>query len=159
MSPSSHPSSTIQALIDQGLFDRLPLTFSTYCFDQIKEWELLFKAEQGYFERLFGLLGRSEQKLVEEMFAPLQVVERRMGVNEKVWSKRQFTLDQVDFLNRSEHYPEWRRVIADIFSRLNRCWMMKLSGRAVLGSSLSLVLRSCLSGLTACGCDSKSRAK
>jgi len=47
------------------------------------------------------------------------VVERKMGVNEKIWTKRQFTLDQVDFLNRSEHYPEWRRVIADIFSRLN----------------------------------------
>jgi hypothetical protein len=118
MSPSSHPSSTIQSLIENGLFDRLPLTFSTYCFDQIKEWELLFTAEQGYFERLFGLLGRSEQKLVEEMFEPLRAVERKMGVNEKIWSKRHFTLDQVDFLNRSEHYPEWRRVIADIFSRL-----------------------------------------
>ena len=111
-------SPAIRKLIEKGLFDRLPLTFSTYCFDQIKEWELLFAAEQGYFERLFGLLGRSEQKLVEEMFEPLRAVERKMGVNEKTWSKRQFTLDQVDFLNRSEHYPEWRRVIADIFSRL-----------------------------------------
>lgn len=112
-------SPLIKKLIDKGLFDRLPLTFSTYCFDQIKEWELLFSAEQDYFERLFGLLGRSEQKLVEDMFEPLRVVERKMGVNEKIWTKRQFTLDQVDFLNRSEHYPEWRRVIADIFSRLN----------------------------------------
>src|SRR5262245_17953053 len=112
-------SPVIGKLIDKGLFDRLPLTFSTYCFDQIKEWELLFAAEQQYFERLFGLLGRSEQKLVEEMFEPLRVVERKMGVNEKIWTKRQFTLDQVDFLNRSAHYPEWRRVIAQIFSRLD----------------------------------------
>ena len=112
-------SPVIRKLLDQGLFDRLPLTFSTYCFDQIKEWELLFTAEQDYFERLFGLLGRSEQKLVEEMFEPLRVVERKMGVSEKIWTKGQFTLDQVDFLNRSEHYPEWRRVIAGIFSRLN----------------------------------------
>jgi len=112
-------SPVIRKALDQGLFDRLPLTFSTYCFDQIKEWELLFAAEQNYFERLFGLLGRSEQKLVEEMFDPLRVVERKMGVNEKIWTQRQFTLDQVDFLNRSEHYPEWRRVIGDIFSRLN----------------------------------------
>ena len=112
-------SPIIRKLLDQGLFDHLPLTFSTYCFDQIKEWDLLFKAEQGYFERLFGLLGRSEQKLVEEMFEPLRTVERKMGVTEKVWTRREFTLDQVDFLNRSEHYPEWRRAIADIFSRLN----------------------------------------
>ena len=112
-------SPVIRKLLVQGLFDRLPLTFSTYCFDQIKEWELLFAAEQNYFERLFGLLGRSEQKLVEEMFEPLRVVERKMGISEKIWTKGQFTLDQVDFLNRSEHYPEWRRVITDIFSRLN----------------------------------------
>ncbi|HEU0007434.1 MAG TPA: hypothetical protein VFS12_15730, partial [Terriglobia bacterium] len=112
-------SPVIRKLLDQGLIDRLPLTFSTYCFDQIKDWDLLFKAEQDYFERLFGLLGRSEQNLVDEMFEPLRGVERKMGVNEKVWTKRQFTLDQVDFLNRSEHYPEWRRVITDIFSRLN----------------------------------------
>src|SRR5688572_588574 len=119
MLPSPHPSSTIQALIEKGVFDRLPLTFSTYCFDQIKEWELLFQAERAYFERLFGLLGRSEQELVEELFAPLRAVEQKMGVTEKVFPKRVFTLDQVDFLNRSQHYPEWRRVVTDIFSRLN----------------------------------------
>lgn len=112
-------SPIVRKLLKQGLFDRLPITFSTYCFDQIKEWELLFKAEQEYFERLFGLLGRSEQALVDKMFEPLRAVERKMGVSEKVWTRREFTLDQVDFLNRSEHYPEWRRVIADIFSRLN----------------------------------------
>ena len=119
MLASPHPSSAIQALIEKGVFDRLPLTFSTYCFDQIKEWELLFEAERAYFERLFGLLGRSQQSLVDELFAPLRAVEQKMGVTEKVFPKRVFTLDQVDFLNRSQHYPEWRRVVADIFSRLN----------------------------------------
>ena len=69
-------SPVIRKLLDQGLFDRLPLTFSTYCFDQIKEWELLFAAEQNYFERLFGLLGRSEQKLVEEMLQAGMTVAR-----------------------------------------------------------------------------------
>jgi hypothetical protein len=114
-----HPSPLIQALIEKGLFDQLPVTFSTYCFDQIKEWNLLFQAERDYFERLFGLIGRSDPKLVEELYVPLREVEKKMGVNEKVWPKRQFTLDQVDFLNRSAYYPEWRRTIAQIFSRLD----------------------------------------
>ena len=64
-------------------------------------------------------LGRSQQSLVDELFAPLRAVEQKMGVTEKVFPKRVFTLDQVDFLNRSQHYPEWRQVVADIFSRLN----------------------------------------
>ncbi len=112
-------SPTIKKFLDQGFFDQLPLTFSTYCFDQIKDWELLFEAERSQFERLFGLLGRSDPALVQELFLPLRQVEKKMGVSEKNWPKRQFTLDQVDFLNRSAHYPEWRKAIANIFSRLN----------------------------------------
>ncbi len=112
-------SPALQALIEKGLLERLPVTFSTYCYDQIKEWPLLFPAEKSYYERLFGLLDRSDPQLVEDLFAALREAERKMGVNEKVWPKRQFTLDQVDFLNRSPHYPEWRQAVARIFSRLD----------------------------------------
>src|SRR5881396_1750510 len=101
-------SPLLQRLIDGGLLDRLPVTFGTFFFDQIKEWDLLFPSEQNYFERLFGLLDRSEPKVVEELFAPLRRLEPVMGVNEQVWPKRRFTLDQVDFLNRNAHYAEWR---------------------------------------------------
>ncbi|MBI1788198.1 MAG: hypothetical protein HYR60_11685 [Acidobacteria bacterium] len=116
---SGKVSPLLQRVIDGGLFDRLPVTFGTYAFDQIKEWDLLFPAEQSYFERLFGLLDRSEAKRVEELFAPLRQIEQKMGVNEKVWPKRQFSLDQVDFLNRNAHYPEWRKAVADLFGRLD----------------------------------------
>lgn len=109
----------MQASIDKGLLERLPVTFSTYCYDQIKDWGLLFPAEQSYYQRLFGLLERSEPKLVEDLFARLREVERKMGVSEKTWPRRQFTLDQVDFLNRSPHYPEWREAVAGIFTRLD----------------------------------------
>jgi hypothetical protein len=112
-------SPLLQRLIDGGLFDRLPVTFGTFFFDQVKEWDLLFPAEQNYFERLFGLLDRSDSKLVEELFAPLRRLEPVMGVNEQVWPKRRFTLDQVDFLNRNAHYAEWRAAVAAIFARLD----------------------------------------
>ena len=112
-------SPAIQTLIDKGLFDRLPATFSTFFYQQIREWDLLFPAEQNYHERLFGLIDRSDPKAVEELFAPLRVVEQKMGVTEKNWPRRKFTLDQVDFLNRSASYPEWRAEIAKIFGRLD----------------------------------------
>lgn len=112
-------SPALESLIEKGIFDRLPVTFSTYFYDQIKDWGLLFPAEKSYFERLFSLLDRSEPKVVDDLFAPLRQAERQMGVNEKVWPKRQFTLDQVDFLNRSPHYPQWRQAVAGVFSRLD----------------------------------------
>ena len=119
MPASPKVSALLQALIDKGLFDRLPPTFSTFFYDQIKEWELLFPAERGYHERLFGLIDRSGLERMEALFQPLRAVEIKMGVNEKNWPKRQFTLDQVDFLNRSPHYAEWRKAVSDIFGKLD----------------------------------------
>ncbi len=112
-------SPAIQTLIGKGLFDRLPPTFSTFVFEQIKDWDLLFPAEQGYFERLLLLIDRSDPAAVEALFAPLREAEKQMGVSEKSWPRREFTLDQVDFLNRNPHYPEWRRAVAQAFSKLD----------------------------------------
>jgi hypothetical protein len=112
-------SPTLQRLIDKGLFDRLPPTFSTFFFEQIRDWDLLFPAERSYHERLFSLLDRSDAALVDRLFAPLRRAEAVMGISEKTWPRGRFTLEQVDFLNRSPHYPEFRTAVADIFSRLD----------------------------------------
>lgn len=117
--PGTKLSPLMQELIDKGLFDRLPVTFTTYFYDRVKNWELLFPAERNYFERLFRLLDRSSSEEVTRLFAPLRDLEVRMGVNEKSWPRREFTLAHVDFLNRSPHYAAWRGVIADIFGQLD----------------------------------------
>jgi hypothetical protein len=112
-------SPTLQTLIDKGLFDRLPPTFSNYFFEQFRSWDTLFPAEQSYFERLFGLLEERPPAEVDAFFAPLRAVEQKMGVNEKLWPKRQFTLEQVDFLNRNPYYPQWRHEVVQIFNVLD----------------------------------------
>jgi hypothetical protein len=119
MAADSKLSPALQALVDKGLFDRLPPTFSTFFFEKLQEWETLFPAERSYHERLFALIDRSDAALVEKLFEPLRRIEQVMGVNEKTWPRRHFTLDQVDFLNRSAHYPEWRQAVSDIFARLD----------------------------------------
>jgi hypothetical protein len=110
---------SVQAYIDKGLFDRLPVTFGAYCFEQLREWDLLFPVEQDYYVRLFALIERSPSDQVDRVFEPLRAAERTMGVNEHTWPKRQFTLDQVDFLNRNVHYAEWRAAIAKVFSEID----------------------------------------
>jgi hypothetical protein len=112
-------SPVLQALIDKGLLDRLPPTFSTFFFEQFQRWDLLFPAEQHYHERLFLLLDQSDPAAVETLFAPLREVERRMGINEKTWPRRRFDLDQVEFLNQSAYYAEWRQAISRIFGRID----------------------------------------
>ena len=119
MAGGSKLSPTLQALIEKGLFDRLPATFSTFFFEQMQDWDTLFPAERNYHERLFTLLDRSDPAMVDDLFEPLRRIEQTMGVNEKNWPRRHFTLDQVDFLNRSPRYPEWRKAVADIFARLD----------------------------------------
>lgn len=112
-------SAAIQTLIDKGLFDRIPASFSTFFFDQIKDWNTLFPAERSYFERLFSLVDQLPPEEFSALFSSLRAVEAKMGINEKSWPRRTFTLDQVDFLNRNAHYAEWRAEVAKIFSRVD----------------------------------------
>lgn len=119
MPAPSNLSPVLQALIDKGLFDRLPATFSTFFFQQLQDWNLMFPAEKSYHERLFTLIDRSDPQAIEQLFAPLREVEVRMGVNSKTWPRRSFTLDQVDFLNRSAFNQDWRRAITQIFGKLD----------------------------------------
>lgn len=109
----------LQSVIDKGLLDRLPPTFSTFFFEQFQQWNLLFPAEQRYHERLFLLLDRSTPEAIKSLFTPLREVERRMGINEKTWPRRRFDLDQVEFLNHNARYAEWRQAISAVFERID----------------------------------------
>ena len=112
-------SAIIREAIDAGLFGKLPVTFSAYLMDQLKSWDLLFPAERRYYERLVRLLHQSEAAAVQELFHPMREVESRMKLPPALWSTREFTLDHVDFLNRSPVYPEWRRAVSDIFAKID----------------------------------------
>src|ERR1051326_5200718 len=105
--------------ISPALVQRLPVSFASYCLDQMKEWDLLFPAERSYYERLFGLLERSAPAEVERLFAPTREIERKMGINDKTFPRGQFPLEQVDFLNRNPHYPEWRAAVAQVFAHID----------------------------------------
>lgn len=96
-------------------FAHVPVTFLAYFSEQLRTWETLFPAERAYFERLGVWL----QEAPPETFTPLRELEIKMGVSPASWPRGRFTLEQVDFLNRNPHYPEWRRVITAIFDRIN----------------------------------------
>lgn len=96
--------------------ERFPPTFTAYFADRIRDWNLLFPAEQNYVERLFGLLNRTEAQELDSLFARLRALETKMGVNPRTWKAGEFTLEHVDFLNRSPFNAQWRAEISRIFS-------------------------------------------
>jgi hypothetical protein len=116
---SAKLSPNVETLIGKGVLDRLPVTFSAYCVEQMRKWDLLFPAEQNYYERLLALFGRSSAEDVTRLFAGVREAEVNMGVDAASWPKRQFTLEQVDFLNRNAHYPEWRAAVAGVFAHID----------------------------------------
>ena len=109
--PEAFPklSPVLEQLIAKGLLQRVPVTLGAYVGDQLRSWPALFPPERSYFERLFQLFDAAGEETAL-LFEPLRAVERKMGVTPKTWPEGQFTLDQVDFLNRNPHYPEWRAV-------------------------------------------------
>ena len=90
--------------------DTLPRSFSAFVSDQMKDWPLLFPAEQSYFQRLFTLIDRTPAAF----FQPLRDIETKMA-----FPKALAPLEEVDFLNRSPYYSEWRAAVANVFSKLD----------------------------------------
>lgn len=103
----------------EAIVDRLPVTFGAFFYDQVKNPEILFPAEKKYFERLLALLDRLPADELGGLFAPMRDAESKMGVNDRNFPRKKFTLEQVDFLNRSPHYAEWRTAVTRIFDRIN----------------------------------------
>jgi len=120
----------VDTLLARGVLDRLPVTFSGYWFEQIREWNLLFPAEKDFYERLLALLDSTGPQDLERAFAPVREIEKRMGISERTWPRRQFTLDQIDFLNRSPYNSQWRQAIAEIFSRIQSALDQEVAGKS-----------------------------
>jgi len=90
--------------------DTLPRSFSAFVSDQMKDWPLLFPAEQSYFQRLFALIERTQPVL----FASLGEIETKMA-----FPKALAPIEAVDFLNRNPYYSQWRAAVAEIFAKLD----------------------------------------
>lgn len=90
--------------------DTLPRSFSAFVSDQMKDWPLLFPAEQSYFQRLFALIERTPPAV----FTTLSEIETKMA-----FPRALAPIEAVDFLNRNPYYSQWRAAVAEIFAKLD----------------------------------------
>ena len=101
------------------LLTRLPRTFAPALNDQLRQWELLFPAEQRTLQAQFDWLAALPAGELKALFAPLAEVEDQMELPR--WDARHATLTVEDtgVLARSPLYPRWRSEVGKVFARID----------------------------------------
>ena len=98
---------------------RLPRTFAPSFNDQLRQWDLLFPAEQRQFRAELDWLSRLDPGDFKRLFAPIVAIEDKMDLPR--WDSRAKGLSVADsgVLARSPLYPQWRQEVARVFERMD----------------------------------------
>ncbi len=101
------------------LIRRLPATFGPALNDQFRQWHLLFPAEQRQLRSQVDWLAGLPRDQFDPLFAPLLNLEKRMALPPRDSSTAGLSVRDVGILARSPLYPQWRREVEAVFSRID----------------------------------------
>jgi hypothetical protein len=109
------------------LIGRLPRTFRPSLNDQVKNWDLLFPAEQRQLEAQLDWMARLPPPEFQALFAPIVEVEGKMELPRWESNTAGMTVQDAGLLARSPLYPRWRSEVEKVFSRIDEA--VEKSGR------------------------------
>jgi hypothetical protein len=101
------------------LIRRLPATFGPALNDQFRQWRLLFPAEQRQLRSQVDWLSGLPRDQFDPLFAPLLNLEKRMALPPRDSTTAGLSVRDVGILARSPLYPQWRREVEAVFSRID----------------------------------------
>ena len=101
------------------LVARLPRTFGPALNDQLKQWALLFPAEQRRLKAQLDWLSRLPPAEFEQLFASLVEIESKMDLPRWTSNSAGLTVEETGILARSPYYPQWRTAAEKVFSRID----------------------------------------
>jgi hypothetical protein len=101
------------------LIRRLPATFGAALNDQCRQWPLLFPAEQRQLRAQVDWLSRLAPDQFDRLSAPLLNLEKRMALPPRDPSTAGLSVRDVGILARSPLYPQWRKEVEAVFSRID----------------------------------------
>jgi len=104
---------------DRELMARLPRTFRPALNDQLRNWELLFPAEQRRLEAQLHFLADLPAGEFHRMFAPIVEVESRMDLPHWDSGAVGMSVHDTGLLARSPLYPAWRSEVEKVFARID----------------------------------------
>jgi hypothetical protein len=97
---------------------RLPVTFGAAVHDQLRQWDVLFPAEQRQLRAQLDWLSGLPQPEFDRLFAPLHDLESHMalGLHD---SSSGLGVRDVGILARSPLYSQWRVEVERVFRRID----------------------------------------
>ena len=101
------------------LIRRLPATFGPALNDQLRQWELLFPAEQRQLRAQLDWLSRLQRDQFDQLFARLIDIERHMALPRWDPNTAGMSVRDTGILARSPLYPQWRSEVEKVFSRID----------------------------------------
>src|SRR5450631_3013344 len=98
----------VQACLNKGVLQRLPLTFLPFVNQQLKQWNYLFPRERQSVENLLIYVAGLTPQESTELFRNAVQLEEKMGVNQWQFSTTEQTIQNSSQLARSPYFQEWR---------------------------------------------------
>lgn len=105
--------------VAKDLIARLPRTFGPSWNQQVKQWPLLFPAEQRQLSAQLDWLARLPAAGFQRLFAPIFELESRMELPRWEPGSVGLSVHDVGVLARSPLYPQWRIEVEKVFARIN----------------------------------------
>jgi len=105
--------------VPKELLAKLPRTFVPALNEQLRNWDLLFPAEQRSLSAQLDWLGRLPDARLRELFEPLKQIEGRMELPAWGLDAERLSIRDTGILVRSPYYPRWRREVARVFDLID----------------------------------------
>jgi hypothetical protein len=102
----------------RDVITRLPRTFAPSFNDQLRQWDLLFPAEQRQFRAELDWLSRLSPGDFKHLFSPIVAIEDKMDLP-RFDSRSGLSITDSGILARSPLYPQWRQEVARVFSQMD----------------------------------------
>jgi hypothetical protein len=110
----------------RDLIARLPRTFGTALNGQLRNWDLLFPAEQRRLRFQLDWLDRLPGPEFQRIFIPILDLESKMDLPRWTANSAGFSVQDVGVLARSPLYPQWRAQVEKVFAQIDEA--LKESG-------------------------------
>ena len=124
--------SSARASISKELLERLPRTFLPVLNQQLKEWDLLFPAEQRPIRATLDHLGKLGDAKFEELVGPIKTLEKQMDLPGWTTGKDHLSIEDTSILARSPVYPQWRTEVEKLFEKVNASIELPQANRMVV---------------------------
>lgn len=105
--------------IDKELLARLPRTFVPALNEKLRNWDLLFPAEQRLLAAHIDWLGKLPGEEFDKLFSPIKAIEAKMDLPKWSVDSSGMSIGETALLARSPHYPEWRAEVEKAFERID----------------------------------------